>query len=219
MEKTDNSYSNRMILLLIAGIPVTVILSATWLWYFVVRGDLDLVNVLGTANRGALVQPPRQIDEANLHEQNGMVFRNANLEPRWTFIVPGAGGRCDAFCEKSLYLTRQIHVALGKEFNRVRRLYVADTATAETQLAVQELSDARPAPADFSTYLAGEHRGLVALAIQSAEMDLLFAEYRADPSTWYLMDPAGWIMMSYNSDISYKDVIADLKFLLKNSPE
>ena len=30
-------------------------------------------------------------------------------------------------------------------------------------------------------------------------------------------DPAGWIMMAYNSGDSYKDVIADLKFLLKNS--
>ena len=48
-------------------------------------------------------------------------------------------------------------------------------------------------------------------------MDKLFSEYRGQPSSWYLVDPAGWIMMSYNEDISYKDVIADLKFLLKNS--
>ena len=38
-----------------------------------------------------------------------------------------------------------------------------------------------------------------------------------NPSTWYLVDPAGWIMMSYNSEVSYKDVISDLKLLLKNS--
>jgi hypothetical protein len=48
-------------------------------------------------------------------------------------------------------------------------------------------------------------------------MDTLFAEYRADPGRWYLVDPSGWIMMSYNRDNSYKDVMADLKFLLKNS--
>ena len=68
MENTDNRTNNRMVLLLIAGIPVTMILGATWLWYFVVRGDLDLVGTLGTANRGALVQPPRQIDEADVRE-------------------------------------------------------------------------------------------------------------------------------------------------------
>jgi hypothetical protein len=58
MENTDRQTNNRMVLLLIAGVPVTMILGATWLWYFVVRGDLDLVGTLGTANRGALVQPP-----------------------------------------------------------------------------------------------------------------------------------------------------------------
>ena len=50
--------NNRMVLLLIGGIPLTMILAATWLWYFVARGDLDLVSMAGTANRGTLVQPP-----------------------------------------------------------------------------------------------------------------------------------------------------------------
>ena len=31
------------------------------------------------------------------------------------------------------------------------------------------------------------------------------------------MDPNGWVMMRYDSSVDYKDVIADLKFLLKNS--
>ena len=52
MENTDRQTNNRMVLLLIAGVPLIMILSATWLWYFVVRGDLDLVGTLGTANRG-----------------------------------------------------------------------------------------------------------------------------------------------------------------------
>ena len=45
----------------------------------------------------------------------------------------------------------------------------------------------------------------------------MFPEHATDTSTWYLVDPAGWIMMSYNEEIPYKDVIKDLKFLLKNS--
>jgi hypothetical protein len=44
-------------------------------------------------------------------------------------------------------------------------------------------------------------------------------EHQADASIWYLVDPAGWIMMSYNGEVHYKDVISDLKFLLKNSSE
>jgi cytochrome oxidase Cu insertion factor (SCO1/SenC/PrrC family) len=217
MENTDRQTNNRMVLLLIAGVPLIMILSATWLWYFVVRGDLDLVGTLGTANRGALVQPPRQIDEAALVEPDGRPFVYAELEPRWTMLILGPGGRCDASCEATLYETRQIHTAMGKEYNRLRRLYVSESAPEDTLLTVQELSDKHPVPASFSAYLANEHRGLQALVLGPGQIDELFAEYRAEHGTWYLVDPAGWIMMSYNRDVSYKDVIADLKFLLKNS--
>ena len=206
-----------MVLLLIAGIPVTMILGATWLWYFVVRGDLDLIGTLGTANRGELVQPPRQIEDASLTEPSGARFKYSGPEPRWTMVIPGAEGRCDSICENSLYTTRQIHVALGKEFNRIRRVYVNETGPDSTQLTVQELSDNRPAPASFATFLADEHRGLIPLLLRPEAVDEFFAEYRTDPSTWYLVDPSGWIMMSYNQAITYKDVISDLKFLLINA--
>lgn len=219
MERTDQTRHNRMVLLMIAGVPVTMILAATWLWFFVVRGDLDLVGALGTANRGTLVQPPRQLDGAALFEQNGLVFKYSDLEPRWTLLVPAQGGRCDPACERNLYMTRQIHVALGKEFNRLRRMYLSETDVASTALAVPQLSDDRPAPPDFPGFLESEHRGLTALVLGAGDYEQLFSEHAADPGTWYLVDPAGWIMMSYNDGVPYRDVISDLKFLLKNSSE
>ena len=208
-----------MVLLLIGGIPVTMILAATWLWYFVVRGDLDLVGLLGTANRGTLVQPPRQLDAQTLHDASGSSEKFADLEPRWAMIIPSSGGRCDESCEKSLFVTRQIHVAMGKEFPRLRRLYLSDSSAAATQMAVSQLSDGHPAPGagEFASYLAREHSGLQAWTLPTEGYHTLFPEQQADPSTWYLVDPAGWVMMSYNKDVPYKDVIADLKFLLKNS--
>jgi hypothetical protein len=211
--------NNRMVLLLIGGIPLTMILAATWLWYFVARGDLDLVSMVGTANRGTLVQPPRQLDDQTLRDESGVVTKFADLEPRWAMVIPAAGGPCDAACEHSLYMTRQIHVAMGKEFNRLRRLYVSPDSVKSTPLTVVQLSDGRPAPAadEFAGYLATEHTDLQALTLSAASYSALFPEQAVDASTWYLVDPAGWVMMSYTNEISYKDVIADLKFLLKNS--
>ena len=50
MTDVDSTTRNRMVLLLIGGIPVTIILVATWLWYFVAQGDLDLAAaVVGRA--------------------------------------------------------------------------------------------------------------------------------------------------------------------------
>ncbi|TXS93691.1 hypothetical protein FV139_08595 [Parahaliea maris] len=209
--------NSRLILLLIAGLPVTMILAATWLWFFVVRGDLDIVGALGTANRGSLVQPPRQLAETGLLTRTGEEFEFFGEEPQWTFVVANPGNRCDSDCEHLLYLTRQIHLALGKEYNRVRRFYLGDTPLAETRLAVERLSDDHPLAEDFPSYMAQEHGKLLPLQGSSANLQALFPERAEAPDTWYLVDPAGWIMMSYDDSVSYKDVIADLKFLLKNS--
>ncbi len=210
--------SGRLILLTIVGLPVTMVLTATWLWYYVVNGKLDIVGALGTANRGHLVQPPRKLDSAVLHEK-GAVVRYADMPPKWTLLVANTGDSCADSCEQLLYLTRQIHRAMGKYFDRIDRFYIGDTPPGQTALAVTALSDGAPLPASFPAYLQGQHQDLQALTVGPVDFQGLFPELAADDSTWYVVDPAGWVMMSYNSAISYKDVIADLKFLLKNSSE
>lgn len=207
----------RMVLLLIGGIPLIMILASTWLWFFVVRGDLDLLGLLGTANRGELIQPPRQIDVTALREATGEDLQFAALEPRWTMVIPARGGRCAEDCERNLYTTRQIKVAMGKDMNRLRRVLVGEVNPGSTALAVRTLSDGRPAPGTFTRYLETEHKALQAWVLPAPDHGELFPEHGVDESIWYLVDPAGWVMMAYNKDVPYKDVIADLKFLLKNS--
>jgi hypothetical protein len=218
MEASQQTRSTRLIFLSIVGIPVMVVLAATWLWYFVARGDLDLVAILGTSNHGSLVQPARSLDEGNLLNSAGAAFSYSDLPPQWTFLVPGKGN-CSEDCEKLLYLTRQIHLAMGKNLPRIRRFYVSDVAVSETALDVDVLSDKRPAPSDLGLYMESEQQGMKAFTVSPDRHASLFVETYEEPTTWYLVDPAGWIMMSYTSDISYKKVIADLKFLLKNSSE
>ena len=212
----NENTSNRMMLLLIAGIPLTMILAASWLWYFVVNGELDIVGSIGTANRGTLLQPPRQVDDIALSDDTGAPYPYKDLEPRWSMVIVGSDNQCAQQCEHTLYVTRQIHVAMGKEFNRIRRIYMSETALADIDLAVPALSDDHPTPANFKALLEGEHRGTKFLGMGSGGYDALFGEHSAAGDTWYLIDPAGWVMMSYNDEIPYKDVISDMKFLLKN---
>jgi hypothetical protein len=209
--------NGRMVMLLIAGIPVTMVLAATWLWWFVVRGDLDIVQMLGTANRGTLLNPPRELAAAELAAPSGTPLPWTNTDRQWTLLVTNSSEECATDCEYKLYLTRQIHMALGKEFPRVRRMLVTDRATSDTTLAVAALSDGKPAPADFGEFLAKEHGGLSVMRLGVPAWPALFPEAQAAAETWYLVDPAGWVMMAYAENDSYKDVISDLKFLLKNS--
>jgi hypothetical protein len=83
--------NGRLVLALIAGIPLTVILAASWMWYFVVNGELDIVGALGTANRGELVQPPRQALDAGWTSPDGTAFALAPAA-RWTLVIPQAQG-------------------------------------------------------------------------------------------------------------------------------
>jgi len=208
--------SGRLTLLLIAGIPVTVILAATWMWYFVASGQLDLVGALGTANKGDLVQPPRRVRDAGLMDRSGNSWQpGADGRATWTLVVPQRSPRCDTGCEARLFETRQIHMALGKEMGRVDRALVSTAE--EVSLAVDSLSDERPLPADFDAYVERDQRGLVLLHGGDEAFARLFPELDAEPASWYLMDPGGWIMMRYDPSVGYKDVISDLKFLIKNS--
>ncbi|MDG1065313.1 MAG: hypothetical protein P8O91_03770 [Luminiphilus sp.] len=216
----------RAVLLLIAGIPLTMMLAASWLWYFVVEGDLNLVGAIGTANNGTLVAPPRELQSVVFADDAGRPFRWTDLEPRWTLVVANAGPACDSACERRIWFTRQIHIALGREFNRVRRVFIADHGSATVSMVSPALKP-EGWPANFESgtvleYLSTGHAGLVALDTTPTAFEGLFSELSAKPGLeqeggWYLVDPAGWVMMRFQDDLDYKAVIADLKFLLKNS--
>ena len=216
----------RAVMLLIAGIPLTMMLAASWLWYFVVKGDLHLVGAIGTANNGTLIAPPREVQPVAFADDAGRPFRWDDLEPRWTLVVASAGATCDAACERRIWFTRQIHIALGREFNRVRRVFIADQASASLSMVAPELKP-EGWPANFESgtvqeYLAAGHAGMVALETTPVVFKELFSELTPTSGSdqdggWYLVDPAGWIMMHFQDDLGYKAVIADLKFLLKNS--
>jgi hypothetical protein len=71
--------------------------------------------------------------------------------------------------------------------------------------------------ASLSDWLAQEHVGVTALTVSSDRLSTLTPEVLESPAQWYVVDPAGWIMMRVSDDLYYKDVISDLRFLLKHS--
>jgi hypothetical protein len=127
---------------------------------------------------------------------------------------------CGAICQEKLYQTRQIHIALGKDFNRVGRVVLTDlpadriavTPADETASASTSVFDGT-----LADWIAAEHVGVTVLTLPEAEIEQLMPTTLSGSGHWYLVDPAGWIMMRVATDLYYKDVISDLRFLLKNS--
>lgn len=208
----------RGILLLIAGIPAAIMLAATVLWWLVEAGHVDLRSQFGTANHGDLLNPPRSVSGIAFRHDGVAELLWKDLPVKWRLLVVQRGATCDTICEAQLYQTRQIHLALGKDFNRVGRVLLSDTSPADTLFAGDGMAEPSTARSNFfPEWLAREHQSLTPLTLPTSRLDELVPETRALPSQWYVVDPAGWIMMSVSDDLHYKDVISDLRFLLKHS--
>lgn len=197
--------NNRRIPAIIMGSLIAVILASTLLFRAAVNGHIDLPALLGTKNNGVLIKPPRAIAELPLALANDEPFEFAKQPKRWSILIPVAA-HCDSQCQHNLYITRQIHIALGKDANRVQRYLIA------TQW---------PLDSDFEKLLQ-EHPKLQVLKIDSAVFDRYFAQSQLQPvrdQQYVLVDPAGWLMMYYGPQHDGKVVMKDLKFLLTNSHE
>ena len=235
MTQHTDQRGGRAILLLIAGLPVTMILAATWLWYFVERGDIDIVGALGTANSGEILSNPVNIRSRSFTASDGSETSLDALEPKWTFMVVNSGETCDATCSELLYLTRQIRIAIGRDFHRIQRVMMVDVpadtiriqASTDTEGVQERIEGGAVSEAiDNASTIAAVGETPLLEAIESEHPDVSVWQVGPEPvvperhvadSAWYLVDPSGWVMMRYASEVSYKDVIGDLKFLLKNS--
>jgi len=170
---------------------------------------------VGTANHGELIDPPRSVTDVVFQHEGVAETLWQDLPAKWRLLVVQRGERCDAICQQQLYQTRQIHLALGKNFNRVGRVVLSDTAPKTVTLTPE--AGQGGAGVSLSEWLAQEHVGMTALTVSSERLSTLAPEVLASPEQWYVVDPAGWIMMRVADDLYYKDVISDLRFLLKHS--
>jgi hypothetical protein len=187
------------------GSLVLIILASTLLFRASVNGQVDLPALLGTKNNGVLITPPRAIAELPLTLLDGEQFEFAKQPKHWNLLIPVVA-HCDNQCEQNLYLTRQIHIALGKDADRVQRYLIA------TQW---------PLDAQFEELLK-QHPGVQILRVDAAAFTAYFAKSNLQPARdqqYLLLDPAGWLMMYYTPQHDGKAVIKDLKFLLSNSHE
>lgn len=201
----DSRRRNKQKLLLIAGLPLIVMLAATLLFRATQSGDINLVDLLGTKNRGELLQPAQEVAKLDLRDGNGQAMAWTTGK-HWTVVVPAFDG-CNSSCLDALMTTRQVHLALGRDEGRVRRVLL--------------LIDA-PLAAESAAIVAKEHPHIVIANTTRASIDALFATQAslAPASTqWYLVDPQGWLMMHYGANHVGKDLLTDLKHLLKYSSE
>jgi hypothetical protein len=119
-----------------------------------------------------------------------------NRDKPWSVLIANTTV-CGVKCRDRLYDTRQVHIALGREAYRLERIYWS---------AVKPSKQLRD-------LLTEQHRGLQILT--GPEVKVLVD--KVGVADFYLVDPNGFLMMAYDERHSGKDLLEDLKFLMKFS--
>ena len=181
--------SGRLQLLLIAAVFIGPLLVAAWLYF---QGGT--LQPAGRTNHGALLEPivnlQDALPESPIHAYN---------EQHWLFIY-ARQGTCDDACRDALYTTRQSWLMLGREMDRVRRIFLHGNGTPDTVFLEGEHED----------LIAIEDRGLGALLNNKRPVDLPADGY-------YLIDPLGNLVMYFEPALDPADMVDDIKRLLKLS--
>ena len=109
--------------LLVCATPVI----ASYFTYYVIRPE-------GRRNYGELIEPQRPLPALGAVASDGRRIELSTLKGQW-LLISVAGGACDARCEQHLYFQRQLRESLGREKDRLDRIWlVSDEAAVPDKL-------------------------------------------------------------------------------------
>ncbi len=150
----------------------------------------------GSVAHGTLLTQPRTLPGEVILLADGAA---AGFTGKWSLLYVGRGD-CDDACKETLFRTRQVRRALGKEMARVQRFFIA--------------TGGEPNPG----FVAADHPGLLVMTEGLASRDAVLATLGAfAEGEVFIADPLGNVVLRFPADTSMKDMHEDLKLLLKAS--
>jgi hypothetical protein len=170
---------------------------ASYFTYFVIRPD-------GRTNYGELVTPPRERPAGFATTTlEGQPADLASLKGQWVLVVTGPSS-CGVECEQRLLWQRQVREALGREKDRVEKVWLV-TDGAPVRDALRRAVDAAPA--------------VHVMRAPQAQLTSWLEPgpgHRVDEHL-YLIDPMGLWMMRWPVAVEPARVKRDLERLLRAS--
>jgi hypothetical protein len=188
----DSRRRGRRVLLLLAAIFLVPVFLAFALYYG------NVWRPSGSSSKGELITPARPLNAAGLRLPDGTAAGDV-LQGKWSIVYLGDGA-CDADSRETLVYARQSRLSLNNEMTRVQIVMLATANCCEPNI-VQHVPGIRVVDASSP--------GAASLLAQFP------AERRAQ--SLYIVDPLGNLMMQHPAAQTSKDLLTDLKKLLKLS--
>lgn len=160
-----------------------------------------------TTNHGQLINPPVIASELAFTTKTGEAIKLSHFHGRWLMLYFNPAACLDA-CKKEIYFMRQVHTALGKNQQRVQRLFVSGSKKQTNELA---------------SLLDSQYSKMkVVFAKPSERISFYHAlkkpnEVKYKEGHLYIIDPLGNMMMEYDINAPAKGILKDLKKLLRVS--
>jgi len=190
--RTRSGRLKMLLVLLICAAPVV----ASYVTYFVIRPG-------ARTNYGTLIEPTRTMPELGLRRLDGQAVPVRSLQGQWLLVVVGPAA-CDAACDRRLFTQRQLREMLGRERERVDKLWLV-TDGGQPAPALRAAAEAAPGV----TILQADG-GAVAHWLQP-EPGHAIEEHL------YIVDPMGEWMMRMPAEPDPARVKRDLERLLRAS--
>ncbi|MGL6109454.1 MAG: hypothetical protein ACRC2B_05070 [Rubrivivax sp.] len=181
-----------LLVLLVCAAPVV----ASYFTYFVVRPQ-------ARSNYGTLILPTRTMPALTLQSVDAGPVEARSLKGQWLLVAVGPAD-CDAACQKRLFMQRQLREMLGRERDRIDKLWLI-TDGGEPSQALRDGLGAEP-----SLHLLRAPRAALAAWLEPAAGQVL-------EDHLYLVDPMGEWMMRMPADADPARVKRDLDRLLRAS--
>ena len=179
-------------MMLICASPVI----ASYFTYYVIRPE-------GRRNHGELIQPQKDMPQVAAKNLQGEVVPLASLKGQWLLVNVGAGA-CAERCQENLYFQRQLREILGRDKDRLDRVWLITDDAPVAESLLPALNMAHVLRLDLAT---------VQSWIQPAAGQQL-------QDHLYVIDPMGNFMMRFpaNMDVpAASKAKRDLERLLKAS--
>ncbi len=194
-EVARRTASGRLKMLLVLAVCAAPVV-ASYLSYYVIRPG-------GRTNYATLIQPTRALPELSLTALDGRSVPARSLVGPWLLVVV-SGRDCAAACEKQLYMQRQLREMMGKDRDRLDKVWLLTG----DGLPRAELLAAVQAPP--------------AVQVLRAPREALAAWLAPEPGHaledhLYIVDPLGEWMMRAPADADPVKLKRDLEKLLRAS--
>lgn len=157
----------------------------------------------GGRNNGDLVEPARELQDAEQVKKEGGNFKFSELKGKW-LLVQIENADCNKTCESNLLKTRQGRLSQGGNIGRVQRVLIIKGDLQSKRLAE----------------VLKEHREMIVLGANEEvlkQFEVKTGEALDTIHRVYMVDPKGYFMMSYEKEFPAIHLIKDLQHLLKYS--